>query len=291
MDYEGLTRRPRALFTGEEYAVVTGTPWATRAAVEVLAGGGNACDAAVAALLVVNVTHGVAASFPGVATMYYEAESGRVRSYIGAGTGPAAATIERFRERGFETVPFFDIWAQLVPASPDVLVALLVDCGSRSFARLAAPAIEIAREGFPTYAILVGNLELSLLERLGLSFRLPYNAEVFLGGEWWRPLHLHERLRFPDLADLAAAERSAIAAGGCRREGLQAVRDHFYKGPIARAIAELHRRRGGLMTENDLATYEGGWEEPVAGSYGEHTFHTNGPWSQGLVVPLALQIL
>ncbi len=300
MPYDDLTRRPRQLLIAGEYAAVTGTPWATRAAVEVLEAGGNACDAAVAALLVLNVTHGEAASFPGVAPLLtYEAASGRVRGYVGAGTAPAAATIERFRERGFETVPTFDIWAQLVPASPDVIVALLRDCGSRSFAELSRPAITVAREGFPAHAVMVRNLDLPLWQRLAFAFEMPYNSRLYGGRRWWRPLALHERMRFPDLAAtlerLAAAESAARAAGAGYRGGLQAVRDAFYKGPIAREIVAFHERQGGLITGADLAGYAGGWEEPVSGGFtagGEELrIHSNGPWSQGLVAPLALQIL
>ena len=300
MPYDDRTHQPRQLFPAREFAVVAGTPWATWAAVEVLETGGNACDAAVAALLVLNVTHGEAASFPGVApVLTYEAANGRVRSYIGAGKAPAAATIERFRDRGFTTVPTYDIWAQLVPASPDVIVSLLSDCGSRSFAELSRPAITIAREGFPAHAVMVRNLKLPLWQRLGFKLKMPYNSRVYGGPRWWRSLELHERMQFPDLAatfeQLGAAESTARAAGGSYADGLRAVRDTFYQGPIAEEIVALHEREGGLMTAGDLAAYAGGWEMPVSGVYtgdGEELrVHSNGPWSQGMVAPLALQIL
>lgn len=148
MQYNALTKTEKTLFVGDEYAAVTGTPWATQAALDVLAGGGTACDAAVNALLTLNVTHGEAASFPGVAPLiYYNAQSGQVKSYIGAGKAPMAASIEKFTARGYKTVPTMDIYAQLVPASPDVLTALLQECGTLPFSELAAPAIRLAREG------------------------------------------------------------------------------------------------------------------------------------------------
>lgn len=296
MPYKDRTHEPRTLFVGEVHAAVAGTPWSTRAALDVLERGGNAFDAAVSALLVLNVTHGEAASFPSVAPLVvFDAAAGRVRSYVGAGTAPAAATLERFLERGYESVPEMDVWAQLVPASPDVVVALLRDHGTLSFGELAAPAILLAREGFPAHAVLVANLDLPMWKRFAYSRLLPYNAEVFLGGEWWKPLRLHERMRFPDLArtleEMAGAEREVLEKGGRRDEGLLAVRDHFYRGPIARKIAALHREVGGLMTEDDLASYAAGWEEPVVGEWRGHSFHTNGTWSQGLTTILALKIL
>ena len=98
MEYIDRTKQPRELFVADEYAAVAGTPWSTEAALGVLERGGNACDAAVAALLMLNVTHGEAASFAGVApTMYYNAATGEVKSYIGAGKAPMAATIEKFK--------------------------------------------------------------------------------------------------------------------------------------------------------------------------------------------------
>ncbi|GAB4425127.1 MAG: gamma-glutamyltransferase family protein [Anaerolineales bacterium] len=296
MEYTDRTKKPRNLFVAENYAVVAGTPWATEAALGVLNRGGNACDAAVAALLMLNVTHGEAASFAGVApVMLYDSGSGDVRSYIGAGKAPMAATIEKFRDAGYENVPEFNIWNQLVPASPDVITTLLTDCGSMSFGELAEPAIQLAREGFPAHPIIVRNLNFSAIERLGFTFLMPSTAEIYLRGEWWRPIHLHDRMRFPELAnsleELAQAEQTVLAAGGTREEGLAAVRDYFYKGPIAEKIVAFHQQEGGFFTYEDLATYSGGWEEPLTGSYGPYTFYGNGTWSQGIMEPLILQIL
>lgn len=292
MEYNGLTKTEKTLFVGDEYAAVTGTPWATEAALDVLARGGTACDAAVSALLVVNVTHGEAASFPGVAPlMYYNAKSGEVKSYIGAGKAPMAATIEKFQARGFKTVPEMDIYAQLVPASPDVLAALLDECGTMPFSELAAPAIRLAREGFPFHAIMVRNLDFSLIERIGFSIIMPYNAQVYIKGEWWRPVHLYDRFTQPDLANTLQALADAADSAPDNHSGYQAVRETFYKGPIAEKIAAMHKEKGGLITYEDLASYSGGWETPVSGSYGPYTFYGNGTWSQGVVEPMVLQIL
>lgn len=297
MQYTDRTGQPRELFVGKEYAAVTGTPWATDAALSILEQGGTACDAAVAALLALNVTHGEAASFASVApTMYYNAATGEVKSYIGVGKAPAAATIEKFSQRGFKTVPEFDIWAQLVPASPDVLTALLSDCGTMSFSQVSAPAIAVAREGFPAHKIFVKNFDLSPLEEVALSLILPENARVYFHGEWWRPMNLHERIQLPDLAntfeELAKAEQDALAAGGDRKQGLQAVRSYFYKGPIAQKIVQMHQQQNGLITAEDLASYSGGWEQPIkADVAGGYTFYGNGTWSQGIMEPLVLHIL
>jgi len=288
------TSRPQV--TAKEYAAVTGTPWATDVAMKILDQGGNAFDAAAAALLALNVTHDEASSFPGIAPlMLYEAKTGKVLSYVGAGTAPAAATIERFKAKGYKTVPDLNIWAQLVPASPDVIVSLLRDYGTMSFRQIADPAIALGREGFPVHHIMLHNMDLSLVKRIGFAVLFPYNTKVYLGGQWWRPLYARDRITFPDLANsldaMARAEQTAVANGATRTQGLQAVRDYFYKGPLADAIVKLEKSKGGLITAEDLAHYTGGWETPVQGSVGEYTIYTNGTWSQGSVGPLALQIL
>jgi gamma-glutamyltranspeptidase/glutathione hydrolase len=245
---------------------------------------------------VLNVTHGEAASFPGIAPLViYDAATKTARSYIGAGTAPAAATLERYLSKGYKTVPDLNILSQLVPASPDVIISLLNDYGTMSFGELSAEAIRIARAGFPIHEIMFKNMNFSLLNLIGYQVLFPYNTKVYLGGQFWRPLSYKDRLTLPDLAGsleaMASAEAAALKAGGDRRAGLQAVRDYFYKGPLAAAIADLHTKKGGLMTAADLAGYAGAWEKPVVGSYGDYEFFANGPWSQGPVGPLALQIL
>jgi gamma-glutamyltranspeptidase / glutathione hydrolase len=286
----------RAVAAGQKEMVASGHPLATKAALDILEKGGNAADAAVAALLVLNVTQGEEASFPGVAPLlYYDNKSAKVVSYIGAGKAPAKATIEYFKSRGYDTIPILKYSSQLVPASPDVIVALLRKFGSKSFAEVSAPAIEIAEQGFPVHRILMRNLNMGLIKRLGFRFLLPYNAEIYMKGEWWKPLHHKESFTRPVLAatfkELAGAEQAVRRAGKTRDQGLDAVRDFFYRGPIAERIAQAHASHDGTMTREDLAGYSGGWEEPLQAGYGQYKLFTNRTWNQGAVALLALQIL
>jgi gamma-glutamyltranspeptidase / glutathione hydrolase len=296
MAFDSPKGESRPLATGSRDAVVAGTPAAAAVMREVLDAGGNAADAAVAGLLALNVTFGEAASFPGVAPMLYrDGTSGSISSYIGAGSAPNAATAATFRERGWDSVPDMDIWAQLLPASPDVALALLAEHGTMSFEQLVAPATALARDGFPVHEVMAYNLDFSLVERIGFQFLLPTNAREFTKGEWWRPIHVGDRFTRPLLADtfeqLVAAERAVLAAGGTRDEAILAVRDHIYEGPIAQAILDLHEDEGGLFTAEDLAGYAGGWETPLEGEFRGHRVVSNGTWSQGITVPLALQVL
>ena len=296
MPYDDTHLKDRPAVTSEHYMAAAGTPWATRAAMDTMASGGNAVDAAVAALLALNVTYGEAASFPGVAPiLIYDAASGTVESYTGAGKAPARATIEAFKARGWTTVPNMDIWSQLLPASPDVIISILKKYGTKSFTELSAPAIKLAREGFPVHDTMLKNLNLSIIERLGFTILMPYNSQVYLGGQWWRPLHHGEIFRRPELADtfelMAKAEQDALAKGGTREDGLQAVRDVFYKGAIAQKIVAFHKEKGGLFTADDLASYSGYFESPLTGRFQDITLYANDTWNQSSVTPMVLQTL
>ena len=296
MPFDDPYHKDRPASTADRYMVSAGNPWAARAACDVLERGGNAVDAAVAGMLVLNVTYGEAASFPGVApVLIYDAASGKVESYTGTGTAPAAATMEYFLSRGHTTMPKMSILAQLLPASPDVIAAILRKHGTMSFADLSAQAVRLAEEGFPVHRMMLNNLNLNIFQRLGFALLMPYNAKVYLGGQWWRPLHHGERFRRPELAAvfraMAQAERAALAGGGTREEGLAAMRDYFYKGPIADIIVKFHRENGGLFTKKDLAEYRGYWEEPLSGKFGPYAVYSNQTWCQGAVVPLTLRIL
>ncbi len=289
-------RQPRPETVARDYIAVTGNPWATESALEIMREGGNAFDAAVAALLTLNVTYGEAASFPSVAPLLiYSARDREVRSYIGAGKAPAAATIELYKSRGHEFVPLYDTLSQLLPASPDTLFRLLRDYGTMGFTQVSQRAIELARTGFPVHHMMLRNLNLSLLDRIGFSILMPYNSEVYLRGEWWRPLHFDDRFVRPDLADtlqaIADAETRALTNGASREDALAAARDYFYTGPIAEKIVRFHEENNGLFSREDLATYAGAWESPLQGRFDHYRILTNGTWSQGIVVPMVMQIL
>ncbi|TAL33240.1 MAG: gamma-glutamyltransferase family protein [Spirochaetes bacterium] len=296
MEFNDPYRVERTLVTGKNYMVAAGTPWAAHAAIEILDRGGNAYDASIASLLALNVTFGHAASFPGVAPiLLHDARTGEVISYTGAGTAPSAATVEYFKSHGYDNIPKLNVLAHLLPASPDVLVAVLKQYGTMSFTEVSATAIKIAREGFPIHKQMMADMNLGFFTRLGLTWLLPYNSNVYYRGQWWRPFHHADRFTLPDLANtfqsLCKAEQDALARGASREQGLDAVRDYFYKGPIADAIAGLHEEKKGLITKADLSNYKGYWEKPLSGKFREYTIFANRTWNQGAIVPMVLQLL
>lgn len=296
MEFEDPYRTERTLAESDHYMASTGTPWATETALRVMREGGNAFDASMAAMLTLNVTFNQAASFPSVAPiLLYNASTGEVESYIGAGKAPEKATVEFFLSHNMKNVPKYKLVGQLVPASVDVLVSVMKEHGTMSFADVAEDAIRLARDGFPIHGQILHDMDLSFVERLGLTFLMPYNSKVYFNGSWWNPLHQNEKLVLTDLANtlqsLCDAEQEILSAGGSREEGLDAVRAYFYEGPIARTISDYHAKKGGLISYEDLANYKGGWETPLKGSYHDYTVYSNQTWNQGAVVPMVLQML
>ena len=101
--------------------------------------------------------------------------------------------------------------------------------------------------------------------------------------------------RQPNLAAtlraLAAAEQKALASGANRSQAIQAGRDAFYSGPIAQRMTAAVRQAGGVMTDEDLASYRGRVEEPATVTYRGYTIHKAGFWNQGPALLQTLQLL
>ncbi|MFB0921455.1 MAG: gamma-glutamyltransferase, partial [Oscillospiraceae bacterium] len=140
MEFDDPYHTARNAVESDDYMAATGTPFATKAAMGIMDKGGNAFDASMSALLALNVTFSQAASFPGVAPiLVYDSEDDEVESYIGAGKAPEKATVEFFKSKGYNNVPKYKLIAQLLPASPDVIIAILKEHGTMSFSDICEP--------------------------------------------------------------------------------------------------------------------------------------------------------
>jgi gamma-glutamyltranspeptidase/glutathione hydrolase len=89
---------------------------------------------------------------------------------------------------------------------------------------------------------------------------------------------------------MAAAEKAAKLKGD-RTAGIQAVRDYFYRGEIARKIDAFSKANEGLLRYEDLAEFRLEPEEPLHTTYKGHEVYKNGFWTQGAVLLQALNIL
>lgn len=110
-------------------------------------------------------------------------------------------------------------------------------------------------------------------------------------------IHLAERKESPDWQkDLARTLRQIVAAekraGALSEErGIQAARDYFYRGPVAKAIVKFSEENGGIFAENDFSKYSAKIEPPVHAKYRGYDVYKAGPWTQGPALLQALNIL
>jgi len=276
----------RPTVVGNHYAVASGHYLGTAAAMRILDGGGNAVDAGVCASMALAILQPDMVSFAGVApTLIYLAREDRVVSLAGLGYWPAATDIERLRAVGGDHVPE-GLLRTVMPAAPATHIEALRRYGTISFEQAATAAMEIARDGFAVYPLLANNIAYTTEDYA----RWPDNARVFLPGG--KAPAIGDLLRQEDLGRsifrMIEAER---AARGDRDRKLQAVHDCFYRGPIAEAVAEYHKRNEGFVTRDDLAGFEVPVEESIRVRYRDYEVHSCDVWCQGIVLLEALKIL
>ncbi|MFN8403562.1 MAG: gamma-glutamyltransferase [Anaerolineales bacterium] len=132
--------------------VATSQPLATAAGLEVLAKGGNAADAAVAAGAALNVTEPTSTGIGGdMFALYFSADTKRVTALNGSGRAPSALTLDRLKTDGFaSSIPPFHPYTVTVPGACAGWCDLIQKHGSLSMSEILAPAIRLARDGFPS---------------------------------------------------------------------------------------------------------------------------------------------
>jgi gamma-glutamyltranspeptidase/glutathione hydrolase len=268
------------------HAVVSGHYWASQAGFQILEAGGNAFDAGVAVGLATNVLESEMTCFAGVApSMMRVAATGETINFVGVGPWPQAASAAYFRDHHGGKIPQ-GLLNCVVPAAPDIWLSVLERFGTFSFADVAAPAIRFARDGFPMYPFMAEVLDSHREEFQGYRD----TANIFLpGGELPRVGELFYQTDLAKTLQFLVDEEGA--AGGSREVGISAARRAFYHGDIASAIVAQQREYGGLMTREDLSGFRAQTEAPVKARFGEYDVFGCGPWSQGPMVLMALQML
>ena len=276
----------RPTVTGKDHAVSCGHYLGAMAAMRVLDRGGNAIDAGVTASMALAILQPDIVSFAGVApTLIYVKNEERVVSLAGLGWWPAATDVERLRREGDGIVPE-GLLRTVMPAAPATHIEALRRWGTISFEEAATPAMELARDGYVVYPVLANNLA-ARAERIR---RWPQNAAIYLPGG--RPPAVGEVFRQADLArTLGAMIEAERRAPGARQQKLRAAHDHFYRGPIADAIANYHSENGGFVTRDDLAAFEAPVENSISVRYQNYEVHSCDVWCQGVALLQALKTL
>ncbi|HUA78654.1 MAG TPA: gamma-glutamyltransferase, partial [Acetobacteraceae bacterium] len=211
----------------------TSMPGSTLAALDILRAGGNALDAAIAAVAVQCVIEPQSTGIGGDCfCLYAPAGKGEVVALNGSGRAPAAASIDWFESRRLRAIENISAHSVTVPGAVSAWETLLAKYGTKDLDELLQPAIRYAEEGFvihPRVAFDWALLE-GKLRKNGADMFLPHGRAPVAG----------ERFVQPNLA----ASLRAIAKDGARA---------FYEGPIAADMVATLRKCGGLHTEADFA--------------------------------------
>jgi gamma-glutamyltranspeptidase / glutathione hydrolase len=269
------------------HAIAAGHYLATTAGFDILQAGGNAIDAGVAAGIVLGVVQSDLVNVAGVAPiMIYLAEKGEVVTIAGLGPWPKALNPDFFMREHGGKIPI-GVLRTVVPAAPDAWITALRRYGTMSFGEVAAAATRLARDGFPMYPLMAASLE-KHAERHAMW---PSSAAVYLpggkvpkAGDIFRQTELGGSLQY-----MIDEEKGAASRG--REAGLEAARDAFYRGDIARKIVAFMKEQGGLLSAEDLAEYHSPVGPPERRRFGDLEVFTCGAWCQGPVLLQTLALL
>ncbi|HYP13002.1 MAG TPA: gamma-glutamyltransferase family protein [Bryobacteraceae bacterium] len=264
--------------------------------------GGNAVDAGVAAMFAASIAEYSHFGFGGEAPLLIRTKDGKVHSIAGIGTMPQSATAAYFRSRRIAQgeimalepgglkgiIPVAGLMPALVPGMIDAGLLALREFGTVSFEDAIMPAVELA-DGMPLDETRAG----AILRSRRFFELWPVSRSTFLPeGTVIRPGEIFSQPKLArTMRAMIEAERQARKAGGGRAAAIDAVRDFFYRGEIARAIDAFSKANGGLLRYEDMAAFRLEVEEPLSTTYNGYTVYKPGFWSQGPVLLQALNII
>lgn len=248
----------------------TSHPLATQVALDILKAGGNAVDAAIGANAAIGLMEPTGNGIGGdLFAIVWDAESKRLYGLNGSGRSPASLTLEHFQRLGLESIPPFGPLPVSVPGTVDAWFMLHDRFGDMPMPQVLEPTIAYAREGHPvteTIAYYWARSVPRLSKYPGFAEQFTNDGKAPAKGEVWKNPNLANTLQ-------------RIAEEG---------RDAFYKGEMARTMADYMAENGGFLSYEDLANHQGEWVEPRSTNYRGYDVWELPPNGQGIA---ALQIL
>lgn len=256
-----------------EAMAATSQPLATQVALDVMQNGGNAIDAAIAANAVLGLVEPTGNGIGGdLYAIIWDAKTERLYGLNASGRSPQGLSLDYFLENGYESIPARGVLPISVPGAVDGWFELHNRFGALPMQAVLQPAIHYAEQGFPVTEVIA-----YYFERNGAVLKnQPGFADVFMSdGEMPQK---GERFRNPDLANTY----KTIAAEG---------RDAFYKGDMARTMADFVQANGGFLAYEDLANHSSTWVDPVSTNYRGYDLWELPPNTQGIAAQQILNML
>ncbi|MBZ5546731.1 MAG: gamma-glutamyltransferase [Acidobacteriia bacterium] len=251
--------------------VATSHALASTAGAQVLARGGSAVDAAIAANAVLGVTEPMMNGIGGdLFALYWDAKTGKLYGLNASGWAPQALTIAHLAAKGATSMPQSGIDTVTVPGAVAGWDQLHQRFGRLPWKEIFQPAIFYADRGYPVPELIHAFWEdaTDLTDAESRRVYLPGGQVPAVGAIFHN-------------ADLAKALR-AIATEGPKA---------FYRGEIARAILETSKGLGGTMSAEDLAQFAPEWVEPISTTYRGWTIYELPPNGQGMAALEMLNIM
>ncbi|MBI2685702.1 MAG: gamma-glutamyltransferase family protein [Acidobacteria bacterium] len=251
--------------------VSTSQVLASQAGAAILAQGGGAVDAAIAANAVLGVVEPMMCGIGGdLFVMYRDAKTGQITGLNSSGPAPRAMTIEALQAKGLEKMAATGIHSATVPGCVRGWEAMHKKYGKLPWSTLFKTAIHLSADGFPMQEMVGRVWESNLVRKDPEGVRVFYpNGKAPAIGDLYKNPGLARAMRI-------------IADGGA---------DSFYKGEIARAILAKSGQLGGLLSAADLASFEPEWVTPISTTYRGWRVYELPPNGQGLAALSMLNIL
>jgi gamma-glutamyltranspeptidase/glutathione hydrolase len=265
----------RSMVISDQGIVATSQVLASQAGAMILAKGGSAVDAAIAANAVLGVTEPMMTGLGGdLFVMYWDAKTGKLTGLNSSGPAPKTLSPEFLASKGIKTMPANGIHSVTVPGAVAGWYRIHEKYGKLPWKDLFQAAIAFAEKGHGVNESMSELWNLPNLVR-GLQAN-PESARVLLPGG--KPLQTGQLFRNPDMAHAFRL----IAEHGP---------DAYYKGEIAAAILKTSQHLGGTMTAEDLASFSPEWVEPISIDYRGWRVYELPPNGQGVAALEMLKIM
>ena len=253
--------------------VSTSQPLASAAGVQMLAQGGNAVDAIIAANATLGLMEPMMNGIGGdLFAIVYEAKTGKLYGLNAGGWAATGETVDLLASKNITRMPQRGVWSVTVPGAVAGWDALRTKFGTLGFDKLLAPAIYYSENGFPLSEIISENWQIAETNN---AANAPFKSTYLINGKAPQPGQLFTN---PDLG----ASLRRIAEKG---------KDGYYTGPTADAILSTLKELGGTMTAADLKEFTPEWVTPLHTIYNGWTVYELPPNGQGIAALEMLNIM
>lgn len=269
----GKTWATRSEVIAQNGMVCTSHPLVSQIGIDILKKGGTAIDAAIAANAALGLMEPTGSGIGGdLFAIVWDAKTKKLYGLNASGRSPKSLTLQYFKDKKIDKIPAYGPLPVSVPGAVDGWFKLHKKFGKLKMSEILQPAITYAEQGFPVTELVAYYLQASTKRFMDLpNYKQTYtlNGKAYSKGDIYKNPYLADTYRL-------------LASQG---------RDAFYKGHIAKTIADFIKLQGGFLSEEDLASYTSEWVEPVSTNYRGYDVWQLPPNVQGIAVLQLLNIL